>query len=75
MSKAPAVEIMEQANRVLYRRYALHEGSGGAGKNRGGFGLDCEVELRRGFAEASLVMNRVRFGPQGRWEARTESAT
>ena len=65
ISKAPPVEIMEQAFPVLYRRYALHEGSGGAGRQRGGFGLDYEVELRRGSAQASFVMDHGRFGPQG----------
>ena len=65
ISKAPPVEIMEQAFPVLYRRYALREGSGGAGKHRGGFGLDYEVELRRGSAQASFVMDHGRFGPQG----------
>jgi N-methylhydantoinase B len=65
ISKAPPVEIMEQAFPVLYRRYALHEGSGGAGAQRGGFGLDYEIELRRGTAQASFVMDYGRFGPQG----------
>lgn len=65
ISKAPPVEIMEQAFPVLYHRYALHEGSGGAGRHRGGFGLDYEVELRRGTARASFVMDHGRFGPQG----------
>ncbi|MCB1339693.1 MAG: hydantoinase B/oxoprolinase family protein, partial [Pseudooceanicola sp.] len=65
ISKAPPVEIMEQQFPVLYRRYALHEGSGGAGRHRGGFGLDYEVELRRGHARASFVMDHGRFGPQG----------
>ncbi len=65
ISKAPPVEIMEQAFPVLYRRYALREGSGGAGAQRGGFGLDYEVELRRGQALASFVMDHGRFGPQG----------
>jgi len=65
ISKAPPVEIMEQAFPVLYHRYALHEGSGGAGAQRGGFGLDYEVELRRGNARASFVMDHGRFGPQG----------
>ncbi|HMO72298.1 MAG TPA: hydantoinase B/oxoprolinase family protein, partial [Paracoccaceae bacterium] len=50
---------------VLYRRYALHEGSGGAGRHRGGFGLDYEVEILRGTARASFVMDHGRFGPQG----------
>lgn len=65
ISKAPPVEIMEQAFPVLYHHYALHEGSGGAGMHRGGFGLDYMVELRRGEATASFVMDHGRFGPQG----------
>ncbi|MFK7752710.1 MAG: hydantoinase B/oxoprolinase family protein [Sedimentitalea sp.] len=65
ISKAPPIEIMEQAFPVLYHHYALHEGSGGAGQQRGGFGLDYEVELRRGEARASFVMDHGRFGPQG----------
>jgi N-methylhydantoinase B len=65
ISKAPPVEIMEQAFPVLYHRYALREGSGGAGRHRGGFGLDYEIELRRGEATASFVMDHGRFGPPG----------
>lgn len=65
ISKAPPVEIMEQKYPVLYRRYALHEGSGGAGRMRGGFGLDYEIELLRGTARASFVMDHGRVGPQG----------
>lgn len=65
ISKAPPVEIMEQTFPVLYRRYALHEGSGGAGEHRGGFGLDYEVELLRGAARASFVMDHGLTGPQG----------
>ncbi|MGB3147760.1 MAG: hydantoinase B/oxoprolinase family protein, partial [Paracoccaceae bacterium] len=65
ISKAPPVEIMEQNYPVLYRRYALHEGSGGAGRHRGGFGLDYERELLRGGARASFVMDHGRVGPQG----------
>ena len=56
---------MEQNFAVRYHRYALREGSGGAGKHRGGLGLDYEVELRRGSARASFVMDHGRFGPQG----------
>jgi len=65
ISKAPPVEIMEQNFPVLYHRYALREGSGGAGQHRGGLGLDYELELRRGHARASFVMDHGRFGPQG----------
>ncbi|MEH7829336.1 hydantoinase B/oxoprolinase family protein [Gemmobacter denitrificans] len=65
ISKAPPIEIMEQNFPVLYRHYALHEGSGGAGRQRGGFGLDYEIELLRGTARASFVMDHGRSGPQG----------
>jgi len=65
ISKSPPVEVMETAYPVLYRQYALREGSGGAGKHRGGFGLLYEVELLRGEARASFVMDHGRFGPQG----------
>jgi len=65
ISKSPPVEIMEQAFPVLYRQYALREGSGGAGRHRGGFGLAYEVELLRGEARASFVMDHGRTGPQG----------
>ena len=65
ISKAPPVEIMEQQFPVLYHRYALREGSGGAGAQRGGFGLDYEVEILKGHARASFVMDHGRFGPQG----------
>jgi N-methylhydantoinase B len=65
ISKSPPVEIMEQAFPILYRHYALREGSGGAGRKRGGFGLAYEVELLRGEARASFVMDHGRVGPQG----------
>ncbi len=65
ISKAPPIEIMEQAFPVLYRHYKLREGSGGAGTHRGGFGLDYMMELRRGAAKASFVMDHGRSGPQG----------
>ena len=65
ISKAPPIEIMEQTYPVLYRRYALREGSAGAGMHRGGFGLDYEIELLRGQARASFVMDHGRTGPQG----------
>jgi N-methylhydantoinase B len=65
ISKAPPIEIMEQSFPVLYHRYALREGSGGAGCHRGGFGLEYEVELRHAEARASFVMDHGRYGPQG----------
>jgi N-methylhydantoinase B len=65
ISKTPPVEVMEQYYPVLFRRFALREGSGGAGWHRGGFGVHYEVELLRGEARASFVMDHGRFGPPG----------
>ncbi|MDQ4136543.1 MAG: hydantoinase B/oxoprolinase family protein, partial [Pseudomonadota bacterium] len=65
ISKTAPVEVMEQYYPVLFRRFAIHEGSGGAGEHRGGFGVHYEVELLRGEARASFVMDHGRFGPPG----------
>ncbi|WP_309084906.1 hydantoinase B/oxoprolinase family protein [Chelativorans sp.] len=65
ISKSPPVEITEQVFPVHFLEYSLREGSGGAGRHRGGFGLIYEVELLRGEALASFVMDHGRFGPQG----------
>jgi N-methylhydantoinase B len=65
ISKTAPVEVMEQYYPVLFRRFALREGSGGAGMHRGGFGVHYEVELLRGSAMASFVMDHGRFGPPG----------
>ncbi len=65
ISKTAPVEVMEQKFPILFRRVALHEGSGGAGAQRGGFGVHYEVELLRGEARASFVMDHGRFGPPG----------
>ncbi len=65
ISKTAPVEVMEQYYPVLFRRFAIHEGSGGAGARRGGFGVHYEIELLRGEARASFVMDHGRFGPPG----------
>jgi len=65
ISKTTPIEIVEQRYPVLIEEYALHEGSGGAGEARGGFGVTYKVKLRRGDARASFVMDHGRTGPQG----------
>ena len=65
ISKTTPIEVMEQRYPVLFEHYALHEGSGGAGEHRGGFGVSYALRLRRGEARASLVMDHGRFGPRG----------
>ncbi len=65
ISKTPPIEVMEQYYPVLFEEYSLHEGSGGAGEHRGGFGVNYEIRLRRGEARASMVMDHGRTGPPG----------
>src|SRR5215470_15306406 len=65
ISKTTPLEVIEQLYPVLFEEYALAEGSGGAGRQRGGFGVRYAVRLRRGEARASFVMDHGRFGPQG----------
>ena len=65
ISKTQPVEILEQRYPVLFEECSLHEGSAGAGKQRGGFGINYEMTLLRGGAMASFVMDHGRAGPQG----------
>jgi N-methylhydantoinase B len=65
ISKTTPIEVMEQYYPVLFEEYSLHEGSGGAGEHRGGFGVNYRIRLRRGEARASMVMDHGRVGPQG----------
>jgi N-methylhydantoinase B len=65
ISKTTPIEVMEQYYPVLFEEYSLHEGSGGAGEQRGGFGVNYRIRLRRGEAQASMVMDHGRSGPQG----------
>jgi len=65
ISKTTPIEVMEQFYPILFEEYSLHEGSGGAGEMRGGFGVNYKIKLRRGNARASMVMDHGRFGPLG----------
>ncbi|MEH6403398.1 MAG: hydantoinase B/oxoprolinase family protein [Sneathiella sp.] len=65
ISKTTPIEVMEQFYPILFEEYSLHEGSGGAGEMRGGFGVNYKIKLRRGEARASMVMDHGRFGPLG----------
>ncbi len=65
ISKTTPIEVMEQYYPVLFEEYSLHEGSGGAGERRGGFGVNYSIRLLRGEARASMVMDHGRTGPKG----------
>ena len=65
ISKSMPFEVLEQRFPVLFDEFSLHEGSGGAGRWRGGFGITYTMRLLRGTARASIVMDHGRFGPLG----------
>jgi N-methylhydantoinase B len=65
ISKTQPLEVMEQFYPILFEEYSLREGSGGAGRHRGGFGVNYQVRIRGGRAIASFVMDHGRTGPQG----------
>ena len=65
ISKMPPIEVMEQYYPILFDEFAIYEGSGGAGEQRGGFGVNYAIRMRRGGARASMVMDHGRTGPLG----------
>lgn len=65
ISKSQPVEILEQRYPLLFEHYKLREGSGGAGKFRGGFGVNYKIRLVRGTGRASFLMEHGRTGPPG----------
>ena len=65
ISKTQPAEVLEQHYPILFEQYALRERSGGAGRTRGGFGVDYRVRIRRGEALLSFLMDHGRFGPPG----------
>jgi N-methylhydantoinase B len=58
------VEALEYAYPFRVRRYGYREGSGGAGRYRGGDGLVREIELLAD-AQVTLLADRRRFRPYG----------
>lgn len=65
ISRSVPLEIIEKRFPVIFNRYALNEGSAGAGEYRGGFGVHYRLEVLRGNAVASFMMDHGKFGPPG----------
>lgn len=65
IAKTPPLEILEQRFPIMFDEFAIAEGSAGAGRHRGGFGVSYCVRLLRGEARASFVMDHGRVGPPG----------
>lgn len=65
LARTQALEIFESRYPVIFKRYALREGSAGAGRRRGGLGVIFEFQLLRGTAAGSMLGERGRFAPFG----------
>lgn len=65
ISKSQPIEVLEQRYPIIFDHYALRDGSGGAGKYRGGLGVSYRMRLLRGTASASFMMDHGREGPPG----------
>jgi N-methylhydantoinase B len=61
----PPLEILEAAYPVMFKQWALRDGSAGPGKHRGGLGAVYEIELLEENANAFLFGERGRFAPKG----------
>jgi len=58
LSRVPSLEVLETRYPLLFEEYKIREGSAGAGRFRGGFGVICKFKLRRGRAFLSLLGGR-----------------
>jgi N-methylhydantoinase B len=56
-------EVLEAHYPVLFEEASLRENSAGAGRFRGGFGIQYKVKVRRGEASAAFMMDHGRFPP------------
>jgi len=64
-AKTQPVEVYEQRFPVLFNRFAIREGSAGAGKYRGGFGAIYEIQIARGEGKTVNVADRGIIAPYG----------
>ncbi|OLT42360.1 methylhydantoinase [Saccharomonospora sp. CUA-673] len=64
-ARTQSIEVTEQRYPVRFDRYALRDGSAGAGRYRGGFGVDYEFTFTGGTARASLLGDQSRTAPRG----------
>jgi N-methylhydantoinase B len=65
ISTMQPVEVLEQRYPLVFEEFSLREGSGGAGRRRGGFGVTYRIRMREAWARCSFVMDHGRYGPQG----------
>lgn len=60
-----SLEVLEQRFPWRYHRYSLRPDSGGAGRHRGGLGVELEVEFLGDEGQTTLVWEEQKFPPRG----------
>jgi len=65
VARSQPAELYEQRYPVRMRRFALRDGSGGAGEFRGGLGAEIELEFTGEEGRLSFIAERGRFPPKG----------
>jgi len=64
-AKTQPIEVYEHRFPFLFNRLAIREESAGAGKYRGGFGIEIDTEIARGEALATHTADRGKVAPSG----------
>jgi N-methylhydantoinase B len=64
-ARTSPVEVIEQLYPLRFDYYRIRNSSGGAGLNRGGCGVEFEIDVERGSAVSSVLGDRGRFAPFG----------
>jgi N-methylhydantoinase B/oxoprolinase/acetone carboxylase alpha subunit len=59
------IEVLETRYPLRHLKFTLHEGSGGAGKCRGGLGTNREIELLNSKTRVSAFVEREKLKPWG----------
>lgn len=64
VARSQPAELYEARYPIRIRKFALAEGSGGAGEFRGGLGAEVVTEFLRGEGTMSFIGDRARFAPK-----------
>jgi N-methylhydantoinase B len=65
VARTQSLEVLEQRYPIRFNRYAVREGSAGAGRHRGGFGVEFEFTFTGRSARASLLGDQAKSPPRG----------
>lgn len=65
LARTQSLELLEQRYPIRFNRYAMREGSAGAGRHRGGFGVEFEFMFTGLEGRVSLLGDQAKSPPQG----------